>query len=420
MSEHASGRRALVVGLGVAGMSAAIGLREAGWDALVVERAPQRRTGGYFVGLFPEGKDAARELRALPLLHVRNPVTGTSWEVDARGRQKPSIGFLDQPGQPYAVMRGDIETALWERMQGADAAEQDQAPIEVRFGTRPVSIVDGADAVSVTLEDLATGATAVEGFDLVFGADGLRSSVRQMVFGDHKRFMKPWNAIICAFELDEQVPGYHPQDGITLALPKRAAWVFPFSDRTPTALLTYRTREIDEQFKRPPIDSLEKAYADLSHHPIVRHALENVRTAPHHLFDSVHSVHMPNWRKGRVVLLGDSAWCLTLYSGMGSTAGLRAGAVLARSLMAHPDDLNAALTEWEGKMRPFIRASQKRALIVQHLFVPTGRFASLVRNAALRLLSRRPQSEKSPSGLPAALPHEERVWTEPVPDRGPY
>ncbi|MEV4049475.1 FAD-binding protein, partial [Streptomyces sp. NPDC049744] len=46
-------KRALVVGLGIAGMSAAIGLRRAGWTPVIVERAPERRTGGYFVALFP-------------------------------------------------------------------------------------------------------------------------------------------------------------------------------------------------------------------------------------------------------------------------------------------------------------------------------------------------------------------------------
>ena len=39
-------KRALVVGLGSAGMSAAIGLRRAGWTPVIVERAPERRTGG--------------------------------------------------------------------------------------------------------------------------------------------------------------------------------------------------------------------------------------------------------------------------------------------------------------------------------------------------------------------------------------
>ena len=52
-------QRALIVGLGIAGMASAIALKKAGWEPVIVERAPERRTGGYFIGLQDAGKDAA-------------------------------------------------------------------------------------------------------------------------------------------------------------------------------------------------------------------------------------------------------------------------------------------------------------------------------------------------------------------------
>lgn len=380
--EQKTGRQALVVGLGIAGMAAAVGLRAAGWTPVIVERSPERRTGGYFVGLFPEGKQAARDLGVLENLHTRNPVSGTEWSIDRRGRHHRWPGFLDQPGEPAAVMRGDIEAALWHSIQD-DAGP---GPVEVRFGTHPVQIVDEADGAHVVLEDAATGERRRETFDLVVGADGLRSSVRALVFGPHEEFMESWNAIICAFELDEQVPGYGPQDGVIAARAGRAAWTFAFSDRTPTMLLTYRTDDEDAQFERPPLETLEAAFEGLDH-PAVAHGLETLRTAPHYLFDSVHQVKMPSWHRGRVVLVGDSAWCLNLFSGMGSTAGLQGGAALGEALRDHPDDLDAALAAWEHRLRPSITTYQKRARIVQHLFVPTGRVSEALRNTALRTLA---------------------------------
>ncbi|MGN6127657.1 MAG: FAD-dependent monooxygenase [Humibacter sp.] len=388
-------RRALVVGLGIAGMSAAVALRDAGWSVVVVERALQRRGGGYFVGLFPDGKKAAKELAVLQHLHTRNPIEGTDWQINARGKRTASFGFLDQPGEPSAVMRGDIEAALWERMQTGSTVSAGDAQTPVRFATRPISITQEENLVIVSLENVETGEITVEEFDLLVGADGLRSSVRHMVFGEHERFMKSWNAIICAFELERHMDGYHPQDGVTLALPKRAAWVFPFSDRTPTALLTYRTANVDEQFALPAVETLKGVYSDLSHHPIVRHSLENLENAPRYLFDSVHSVHMPTWHNDRVLLLGDSAWCLTLYSGMGSTSALRGAATLGRKLSEHPEDITTALAEWEKEMRPFISMQQKRARIAQHMFVPTGRMSSAIRNAAIAVISRALRGRKN-------------------------
>lgn len=380
-------RRALVVGLGIAGMSAAIGLRDAGWDVLVVERAPNRRSGGYFVGLFADGKQAAKDLDVLQHLHVRNPDEGTDWQVGSRGSQRPAMGFLDQPGEPFAVMRGDIESALWERLQGDGAGLHGQHPVEIRFGTRPTTLTQDADTVTVAFDDGAAERSVEERFELVVGADGLRSSVRQSVFGPHEEFMRPWNAMICAFELDTQVPGYQPQDGITLALPKRAAWVFPFSDRTPTALLTYRTTNIDAQFARPAGEVLREVYAGLDV-PVVQHALRTVEQQTQFLFDSVHSVEMPSWSSGRVVLLGDAAWCLTLYSGMGSTSALRGGAELARALRQHDGDVSAALEAWEEQMRPVIATNLRRARVLQHMFVPSNRMTSLLRDGSLRLIHR--------------------------------
>ncbi|WP_210745193.1 FAD-dependent monooxygenase [Nocardia flavorosea] len=68
--------RALVVGLGIAGMAAAIGLRQAGWQPVIVERAPQRRKGGYFVGLSAAGMQVAADLGIDGHLHTRNPPDG--------------------------------------------------------------------------------------------------------------------------------------------------------------------------------------------------------------------------------------------------------------------------------------------------------------------------------------------------------
>src|SRR5687767_11675711 len=112
--QETNSRRALVVGLGIAGMSAAIGLHRAGWTPILIERAPERRTDGYFIALFPEGRRAATDLGIADHLHIRNPVgDAATWSVNRRGHRHRSLGFLDQPGGPAAVLRGDIEAALW-------------------------------------------------------------------------------------------------------------------------------------------------------------------------------------------------------------------------------------------------------------------------------------------------------------------
>jgi 2-polyprenyl-6-methoxyphenol hydroxylase-like FAD-dependent oxidoreductase len=388
-------KRALVVGLGIAGMSAAIGLRRAGWTPVIVERAPERRTGGYFIFLFPEGRQAAADLGITDHLHTRNPEWepgGITWTLGRRGKRKPTLGFLDQPG-PAAVLRGDIEAALWQNITG----------VEVRFATTPVEIVEGADDVQVVLED-ATGVRHRESFDLVVGADGLRSTVRRMAFGPDEDYLTNWNAIVCAFQLPEHVPSYEPSHTVVSVRAERAAWVFGFADHPPTTLLTYRTEDIPAQFTGSRIERLRSVFAEMDD-PVVRHVLDSLEHTPDHLFDSVHQVKMPRWSTRRVVLIGDAAWCMTTYSGMGASSAMRGGAALGAALQEHPDDLGAALDAWEAGLRPFITEQQDSARVKQQRFVPSNRVTEVLRSVVLdvarRIIHRRRAAEPAASPVPA-------------------
>ncbi|WP_405097614.1 FAD-dependent monooxygenase [Micromonospora sp. NBC_01412] len=377
-------KRALIVGLGIAGMATAIGLRRAGWAPVIIERAPERRTGGYFIGLLPDGRQAADDLGIADYLRTRTPDSGTVWSLKRDGTRKPGLGFLDQPGRPSAVLRGDIEAALWHGITEPAPGESD---IEVRYATTPVEITEGYDSVEVRLSDAATSTRYNESFDLVIGADGLRSSVRQMVFGPHERFMTNWNAMICAFQLPEQVPGFAPQDSIISARSKRAAWVFALADRAPTALLTYCVKDIDAEFTDEPIERLRTVYQGMDD-PAVRYVLDSLPQATDYLFDSVHQVRMPRWSQGRVMLLGDAAWCLNLYSGMGASASLKGGAELGRALRENPDDINAAMGVWEARLRPFITKHQRTTRLKQQMLVPTNRCFAAVRSLVVDLAAR--------------------------------
>ena len=80
-----------------------------------------------------------------------------------------------------------------------------------------------------------------------------------------------------------------------------------------------------------------------------------------------------------MALLGDSAWCVTLYAGMGVSAGLVGADLLGSMLRRHPDDLETALTEWEGKLRPVITEWQGTAEGLRQWFNPSGRRENLLR-----------------------------------------
>ena len=102
-------RRAVIVGAGVAGLATALRLGRDGWDTVVVERAPQRRTGGYVVNLLGPGYDAAEGLGLLPAL-----AEGGLGDGGRHGQLRPPVG-VDQHGGE------GTEGASGERGQQAEA-----------------------------------------------------------------------------------------------------------------------------------------------------------------------------------------------------------------------------------------------------------------------------------------------------------
>jgi 2-polyprenyl-6-methoxyphenol hydroxylase-like FAD-dependent oxidoreductase len=366
--------RALVVGMGIGGLATALRLHDVGWETVLVERAAERRGAGYFVGMFGTGQAAAARLGVLDAIGNRTDPASITYDVERDGRRRPGMGYGDLPGNPQLILRGDVEAALYDRV----------VPLaEMRFGTTPVAVDESPDGVDVTLRTTTGGQAGeqagahstetTERFDLVVGADGLRSTVRRLVFGPDGDYLNPFNHIIGAATLKEPAPGFTAMDGLVLAEPGRSAWVFPFADHQPGILFNYRTDDEDAQFRRPPIESLRLAFGPEPTGPVLGNLLDQFEAADDFLFDSVHQVVMPSWHTDRVVLLGDSAWCVTLYSGMGASSALAGADLLGTVLQRNPGNPARALREWEMRLRPFIADHQKTGRRDLVMFVPQTR-----------------------------------------------
>jgi 2-polyprenyl-6-methoxyphenol hydroxylase-like FAD-dependent oxidoreductase len=86
--------------------------------------------------------------------------------------------------------------------------------------------------------------------------------------------------------------------------------------------------------------------------------LEMMPTASDWYFDKATQIDMPRWSQGRVVLVGDAAYCASPMSGQGTSIALIGAYVLARELAAASGAHLRAFAEFESVMRPFVETNQ--------------------------------------------------------------
>ncbi|MGW4128213.1 FAD-dependent monooxygenase [Amycolatopsis japonica] len=363
------GGRVLVVGCGVSGIATAARLRRAGWRPVIVERSPARRSEGYFIVLFGAGRAAAARLGIVDAVHDRAP-TAQKLDIERDGSSRPGVSFSDLPGNPWTMLRGDIEKAAFSILP---------EDVEIRYSTVPTAIDQDETGVDVTLHDTSAGTSVTERFDLVVGADGLRSTVRSLVFGPHEKHLLRLNYMIAAFQFHGTPLGLVPGQAATLLEPDRSMWVFAYRDHDPTILLTYRTDDVDAEFRQSPAERIRSVFGPQPLGGTLGDVIDALRTADELLFDSAEQVRMDRWHKGRVVLVGDAAWCVTLYAGMGVSSGLVGAELLGTLLERHPADVGSALNAWEQALRPYIDHYLDGAAADRKVFVVNNRLEILFR-----------------------------------------
>jgi 2-polyprenyl-6-methoxyphenol hydroxylase-like FAD-dependent oxidoreductase len=371
--------RVLISGAGIAGPTLAFWLARYGFETTIVESAPGLKTGGYVIDFWGAGFDIADRMELLPEIRRKGYLVR---EVRIENRSGKRIaGFSTDSfsriagGRFVSLARGDLAATIFAAIEGR---------VEAVFGDSVERIEQVENSVRVTFRHAGR-----REFDLVIGADGLHSRIRQIVFGEQSRFERYLGYKAAAFEVE----GYEPRDELAYVMYTQVGQqVVRFAMRNKRTMFLLTFKDADSAFPggiQEQKTLLRKRFEDSGWEcPQILDAMDRCSDL---YFDRVSQIRMESesglWTRGRVTLLGDAASCVSLLAGQGSALAMVAAYILAGELNRARGDYALAFARYQQLFNPFILMKQKAALRLAGFFAPKSRLAMLVRNQVVNLMT---------------------------------
>jgi salicylate hydroxylase/6-hydroxynicotinate 3-monooxygenase len=349
--------RVAVVGAGLGGLAAAAALRARGNEVRVYEQASRFARIGAGIQMLPNS------MKVLRGLGVEEKVRGFAFaprsHLNRRAGDGSVMAELPMPearyGAPYLCMhRGDLHDALLSVVPG-----------EVIHLGKKLAAIENRKQKAIL--KFAGGSTAEA--DLVVGADGVHSRLRELILGPEKPINRGRVAYRAVFPsarvgrdlghsrtkwwgADRHIVIYYTtasRDEVyfVTSVPEKQDWVTP-----------------ESWSAKGDVQELRAAFADF--HADVRAVLDACPDC--HKWAILEREPLERWSEGRVVLLGDACHPMTPYMAQGAATAIEDAAVLARCLQEFPH-VEAALRKYEAHRKP--RTSRIQAISSANTWMKT-------------------------------------------------
>ena len=390
-----SEREVLISGAGVAGPLLATLLARQGFRPTVVERAPALRDGGYKVDVRGAAVEVLKRTGVYGAARGRDTGMRQVTYVKPDGRPIAALDanlLMGRRGDDIELMRGDLVRILHDAAAPATEFIYDDSIAELR--------PDG---------EVLFASGASRRYDVIVGADGLHSNTRRLAGMDAPLRHLGAYLSICSVPNDlrlDREEVFWAVPGLMIFLystgpddPAKAGLVFA-SPELPRAEVTRESvveRFAGHGWEVPRLlESILAGGAGPAATPAPAlggpDSRGGVRQFDDFYVDGLSQVVLPRWSAGRVVLLGDAAYCPSPASGMGTSEAIVGAYVLASALARHEAGgsadawSEATFAEYERVMRPYADKNLALGKKMAGQMVPGGRMSIAMRNYAMRTL----------------------------------
>ncbi|MGU3433958.1 FAD-dependent monooxygenase [Actinomycetes bacterium M1A6_2h] len=337
--------RVLVTGGSIAGPTLAWGLVRAGFDVTLLERSDKPRETGQNIDVRGLGREVIRRMGVEK--HIMANLTG-----------EKGTRFVDEHGTPFAVFPReegqDGPTAEIEILRGRMAQILlDVVPddVDLRFGDFVVSLQQDEHGVDVTFDS-----GAAERFDLVLVAEGRSSRTRRLVFAEETT-LRDFGVSITYGTVDRRPDDVDTWDWFN-GTRGRVVSLRPDNEGTIRASMSFESEPFG--FEALPVEIqlqiLRERFRGAGWQ--TERVLDGFSVRPNDFYTQrMEQVVVSTFSKGRVALVGDSAWG-SGPTGMGTTLALVGAHILTGELAAQPDRPDVAFTRYEQLMRRYADTAQ--------------------------------------------------------------
>ncbi len=335
-------KRVAIIGGGMGGLTAGLLLQRAGFDVAVYEQAKQLARIGAGINIYPNGVNVLRATGVVEKLEAMGQVPKTwfsrVWDTGELLYSQPQEQWHRTYGEPHMILhRGDLQHSLAQKLK----------PGSLQFNKHMVGIDEIGDILRVSFSD-ETKADV----DVVIGADGVNSKVRELLLGPEPpkysgfvayrsvfptaRLSRPLDSDGCKFWSDDR----------------------HWANEDRHMIIYYTTRAKDEVYfvtgspdpdweGTSPVNVTIKEVKD--HYAGFHDEVQRVIDASVHIskWPLLTRDPLPLWSAGRVVLLGDACHPMKPHMGQGAGMAFEDAAILARCMDAMKDDPTEAFKLYE-------------------------------------------------------------------------